>query len=56
MGGEALGPVEARCPSMGKCQGGETGVVRWWGGGEHPHRSRGGDGIRGLWRGNLEGG
>jgi len=24
MGGEALGPVKARCPSVGKCQGGEV--------------------------------
>jgi hypothetical protein len=28
-----------------------------WFGGEHPHRSRGnGEGIEGLWSGNLEGG
>jgi hypothetical protein len=26
-----------RCPSVGECQGGRTGV----GGGEHPHRGRG---------------
>ena len=36
MGGEALGSVKARCPSVGN-----TRVVRWeWVGGEHPHRSR----------------
>jgi hypothetical protein len=26
MGGEALGPVEARCPSVGECEGTEAGV------------------------------
>jgi hypothetical protein len=26
MGGEALGPVKARCPSVGKCQDREAGV------------------------------
>jgi hypothetical protein len=26
MGGEALGPVKAQCPSVGECQGGEAGV------------------------------
>jgi hypothetical protein len=50
MGGEALGPVKDRCPSVEECQDGEVG-----GWGEHPHRSRGkGDGIRGLRRGNQE--
>ena len=39
MGGEALGPVKARCPSVGECQGGEVGVGEWVG--EHPHRRRG---------------
>ena len=29
MGGEALGPVEAQCPSVGECQGGEVGVGEW---------------------------
>jgi hypothetical protein len=38
MGGEALGPVKAQCPSVGGCQGGEVGVGGWLG--EHPHRSR----------------
>jgi len=48
MGGEALGPANAQCPSVGKCQGREVGV----GGGveEHPHKSRGReDGMRGGW-------
>jgi hypothetical protein len=26
MGGEALGPVKAPCPSVGECEGGEAGV------------------------------
>jgi hypothetical protein len=26
MGGEALGPVKAQCPSLGECQGQEVGV------------------------------
>ena len=29
MGGEALGPVKALCPSVGECQGGEVGVGGW---------------------------
>jgi hypothetical protein len=53
IGGEALGPVKARCPSVRECQGGEVGVGGWVG--EHPHRSRGReDGIGGFQRGNLE--
>ena len=48
VGGEALGPVKARYPSVGQCQGGEVGVGEWVG--EHPHRSRGReDGIGGFW-------
>jgi hypothetical protein len=31
MGGEALGPVKARCPSVGECQGGEGGGCGWVG-------------------------
>jgi hypothetical protein len=49
MGGEALGPVKAVCPSVGECQGGEVRV------GGHPYRSRWGeDRIEGFWRGNWE--
>jgi hypothetical protein len=45
MGGEALGPVKALCPSVGECHGQEAEV----GGLE----SRGsGEGIGGSWRGN----
>jgi hypothetical protein len=29
MAGEALGPVTARCPSIGECQGSEVGVGGW---------------------------
>jgi hypothetical protein len=29
MGGEALGPVKSRCPSVGEFQGGEVGVSGW---------------------------
>lgn len=29
MGGEAFGPVKARCPSTGKCQGGEVEGSGW---------------------------
>ena len=45
MGGETLSPVKAQCPSVGECQGGESGV----GGlvGEPPHKSSGG-GIGGF--------
>jgi hypothetical protein len=39
MGGKALGPVKARCPSVGECQGKEAGVDGWVG--EYPNRSRG---------------
>lgn len=31
MGGEALGPVEARCPSLGGCWRGEGRVGEWVG-------------------------
>ena len=31
MGEEALGPVKARCPSAGECEGGEAGVGVWVG-------------------------
>jgi hypothetical protein len=39
MGGEALGPVKIRCPSVGEFMGREEGVGGWVL--EHPHRSRG---------------
>jgi hypothetical protein len=42
MGGEALGPVKALCPSVGEYQGQKAGVGRLV--------SRG----RGFWRGNQE--
>jgi hypothetical protein len=51
VGGEALNPVKAQCPSVGECQGGEVGVGGWVR--EHPHRSRG-DGIENFQRGNQE--
>ena len=47
MGGEALGPEKARCPSVGECQDREAGVGEWV--------SRGkGDGTGGFQRGNEE--
>jgi hypothetical protein len=47
MGGEALGPVKARCPSVGEFQGGEVGVVGCMR--EQPHKSRGRmDGLGGF--------
>ena len=52
MGGEALGPVKAQCPSVGECQDREAGVGGWVR--EHPHRSRGrGDGIGGIQEGGT---
>jgi hypothetical protein len=33
MEGEVLGPVKARCLSVGECQGGEVGMGGWVGGG-----------------------
>jgi len=39
MGGEALGPVKAQCPSVEECQGGEVGRSGWVR--ECPHRNRG---------------
>jgi hypothetical protein len=47
MGGEYLGPVKARCPSVGECQDRESGV-----GGLVSRGWR--DGIGGFWRGNKE--
>ena len=43
MGGEALGPEKAQCPSVEECQDREAGVAGLVG--EHPQRSRG-RGIR----------
>jgi len=45
MGGKVLGPVKARFPRVGECQGQWQELV----GGEHPHRSRG----RGFLEGKL---
>jgi hypothetical protein len=42
VGGEALGPVKARYPSVGESQDKEVGVGAC--GEEHPYRSRGVDG------------
>ena len=39
MGGEALGPGKAPCPSVGECHGGEVGLGGFLE--EHTHRSRG---------------
>jgi hypothetical protein len=33
VGGEGLGPVKARCPSVGECQDREVGEGGWVGGG-----------------------
>ena len=38
MGEVALGPVKARCSSVGECEGREAGVDVWVG--AHPQRSR----------------
>jgi hypothetical protein len=46
MGGEALGPVKALCPSIRKCQNQEWEWVGWEAGG--------GRGDRGLLEGKLE--
>jgi hypothetical protein len=48
IGGEALGPVNARCPSVGECQDQEAGV------GGLVSRGRG-DVIGGFWRRNRKG-
>jgi hypothetical protein len=53
MGGEAPGPVKARCPSIGKFKGGEAGVDGWVR--DHPHKSRGRGLVVRFCRG-LEGG
>jgi hypothetical protein len=53
VGGEALGPEGVRCPSVGECLRGKTGVGGWVG--EHSHRGRGKeDELGGFRRGDLE--
>ena len=47
MGGEALGPVKALCPSVGECQGQEAGVGRLVSRGRE-------EGVGGFQRGNQE--
>jgi hypothetical protein len=47
MGGDTLDPVKTLYSSIGECYGGEAG--------EQPHRSRLGDEMGGLGRGNGEG-
>jgi hypothetical protein len=47
MEGEALGPVETLCPSVGECQGQEVGVGRLVSRGRW-------EGIEGFLRGNQE--
>jgi hypothetical protein len=47
VGGEALGPVKARCPSVGECQDREVGN-------EWVDEQGEGDGIGSFWRGNQE--
>jgi hypothetical protein len=47
MGGEALGPEKARCPSVGECQDREAGV-------DGLVSRRRGDGIGGFQRGDQE--
>jgi hypothetical protein len=57
MGGEALGPKKARCPSVGEFEVREVGVGGWVR--EHPHRSRRRDngigGFREQGRGTKKG-
>ena len=51
---EALGPVKARCLSVGECEGREARVGGWVG--AHSHRSRErGDGIGDFQRGGEPG-
>jgi hypothetical protein len=47
MGGEALGPVKAQCPSIGECQNREAGM------GGLVSRGKG-KGEGGFWSGNQE--
>jgi hypothetical protein len=48
MGGEALGPVKALCPSVEECQGQEVGVSGLVSRGRE-------EGIEGFWRGKPKG-
>jgi hypothetical protein len=48
MGGEALGPVKALCPSLGECQGQEVGVGGW------VEEQGEGVGIGGFWKRSQE--
>jgi len=50
VGGEAIDPGKAWCPSVGKSQGGEGEQV-----GEHPHRSRGREGDIGVFQKGIWG-
>ena len=53
MGGEALGPVKAQCPSIGECQDGKAEVGGW--DREAPSSNQGeGNGIGVFQRGNQE--
>ena len=52
MGGEALDPMKAQCPSVGECQGMEAEVSGW--GSTLKEAGLGGGGIEGFWWGNLE--
>jgi hypothetical protein len=51
MGGEALGPVKARCPSVGECRGQKVGVGGLVRGGEGEERGKE-EGV--FQRGNQE--
>jgi len=50
-----LGPVKARCPSVGTARVVRQEWVSGWGSTLKVTEGRG-EGIRGLWRGNREGG
>jgi hypothetical protein len=50
--GEAPGSEGIRCPNVGECQGGKTGVGGWVG--EHPHRGREGRWDRRFPKGRHE--
>jgi hypothetical protein len=52
MGGEALGPVKARCPRVGEGQGMEAGMGGW---GSTLIEAEGGGGIEGFRGGQVRG-